>query len=449
MNGREFKTCQESPFSGLDEKELHRLYQLASIRKVDIGEVLIREGDTDQTVYVVLEGTIDIVKNLSGRPERVAEMGSGAWVGEIAFTKLTPRTASVVAGTPGRVMVITKATLQAMTPETQLYFFRRLNDLANERIRRLESREQYLTGKNDKLMDYIHAVHFGEAESYRQSDMIQGIIKKIPRLPVFPASLAADLLKGRMTTREVAEHVKENPALTAMVMDAVNSSFYGLASPFNDIHHAILQLGFNEVYLLILSDGLRATMPDRSAYHTILSHSVAVSHLAFVLCRETNKGQMAKVATLGLMHDLGRGVVQLLKEKNKNLAMLIDAMDPARLGAVLLREWGMPELLCRSVEHQRLPEFTPPHRIPDEIRIDVSLLYLAHLCTEILKGCSQADLPTTFLEDYLGLIDWPEGDLETLVRIRLLPALTRHMNTYPVSFRTLLENFSKPVEDSV
>jgi len=35
------------------------------------GEVLIKEGDTDQTVYVVLDGQIRIVKDMQGQAKAV------------------------------------------------------------------------------------------------------------------------------------------------------------------------------------------------------------------------------------------------------------------------------------------------------------------------------------------------------------------------------------------
>ena len=43
-------------FGGLEEKELNTLYNLAKIKTLQKDEALFLEGDTDQTVYVVLGG---------------------------------------------------------------------------------------------------------------------------------------------------------------------------------------------------------------------------------------------------------------------------------------------------------------------------------------------------------------------------------------------------------
>ncbi|MDY6851871.1 MAG: cyclic nucleotide-binding domain-containing protein, partial [Thermodesulfobacteriota bacterium] len=124
---------QVSTFAELSEKERNTLYGLAAIKTLKKGEYLIREGETDQTLYVVLEGEVKITKVVQGRITEIAALHEGDWIGEIAFTKRTPRTASVLAWTPARVMAINKPTLNALPPETQLFFFRRMSDLANDR----------------------------------------------------------------------------------------------------------------------------------------------------------------------------------------------------------------------------------------------------------------------------------------------------------------------------
>ena len=49
-------------FTGLSENDLNQLYNLAEIKKLRPDEVLIKEGDTGQTVYIVMEGNICINK---------------------------------------------------------------------------------------------------------------------------------------------------------------------------------------------------------------------------------------------------------------------------------------------------------------------------------------------------------------------------------------------------
>ena len=69
-------------FGGLGEKEANTLYNLATTKTLRKDEVLFVEGNTDQILYVVLEGEIRVVKHLYGQQtEKVSTLRDGAWVG--------------------------------------------------------------------------------------------------------------------------------------------------------------------------------------------------------------------------------------------------------------------------------------------------------------------------------------------------------------------------------
>ena len=50
----------------------------------------------------------------------------------------------------------------------------------------------------------------------------------------------------------------------------------------------------------------------------------------------------------GLLHDLGKVVLELLKEQNPNLGFLLQSLDSAKLGSVLLRQWKILNLPCSN-----------------------------------------------------------------------------------------------------
>jgi CRP-like cAMP-binding protein len=52
---------------------------------------------------VLVDGTVDVVQG----GEKIAELGAGDWLGEIALLTQAPRTATVTTTSPVRVLVIT------------------------------------------------------------------------------------------------------------------------------------------------------------------------------------------------------------------------------------------------------------------------------------------------------------------------------------------------------
>jgi len=138
---------------------------------------------------------------------------------------------------------------------------------------------------------------------------------------------------------------------------------------------------------------------------------------------------------------MGRGVIFLLKKQNPSLGILIDSLDHARLGALLLKEWGMPDILTRSLEFQSYPELLPPDMIHMEIRNNVAILYLAHLCLKLIEGTSDSALPDVFMVEYMKLLGWDQPDPNQIIRKQLLPILTKSINTYPIAFRKLLKEY--------
>ena len=70
-----------------------------SIRRLEAGEVLVRQGEPGTSIYLVLDGVIRVDRN----GERLAEYGPGALLGERAHLEGGVRTATLTAVTPSRV----------------------------------------------------------------------------------------------------------------------------------------------------------------------------------------------------------------------------------------------------------------------------------------------------------------------------------------------------------
>ncbi len=426
-------------FKNLDDKQIKTLYNLFTIKKLQAGDVLFKEGDIVQTVYLILRGEIKIEINHPGKPMQIETLGEGDCIGEIAFFKKVPKIVSAIAYEPSSVMAIDKITITALEDKTQLFLCKWINGLAASRINKLEAKEKTLTVKSKQLMKDIFYKRTHDKADFSNSEIIQSILNKIPRLPAFATSLVGMLLNERTSVDQLSNQIKNDPSLVGIIMKTVNSSYYGFTRKISDIHRAIVLLGFNEIYQLVVAEGVRQAMPKTPEFEKIHSHCVAISRIASVLSQETRVGKPAEMATIGLLHDLGQVVIQLLKNQNPKLAPFISVLDHSQMGSLLLKSWNLPDVIWKTVGFQSYPEFSPPSNIDGEIRNNVILLYMAHLCYEVFQEHTKDALSTAFLEEHsqqLNLKGFPVADI---ARECVLPGLKNNIHTLPASFRQLLE----------
>ena len=80
-------------FKEFSDTDLWELLRWSDWLEVTDGEVVIREGDFDHDVYLLVEGTVSVLKGDS----KIAELKHGELFGEIAFLAERKRTATVIA----------------------------------------------------------------------------------------------------------------------------------------------------------------------------------------------------------------------------------------------------------------------------------------------------------------------------------------------------------------
>ncbi len=90
---------------GLDREEAARFLGAATLLEIGEGDLVIREGERDNTLYVLLSGVADVTVGDPGNPP-VAVFGAGDTFGEIGFLTSVPRTANVVARADCEVLVL-------------------------------------------------------------------------------------------------------------------------------------------------------------------------------------------------------------------------------------------------------------------------------------------------------------------------------------------------------
>lgn len=89
-------------FEGCSTAQLRTIDRLLTEVRVPAGRELIRQGERGLDFAVVVDGRARVVRD----GERVAELGPGAFFGELALVEGRERTATVTARTPMRLYVL-------------------------------------------------------------------------------------------------------------------------------------------------------------------------------------------------------------------------------------------------------------------------------------------------------------------------------------------------------
>jgi CRP-like cAMP-binding protein len=95
-------------FAGLNEAALRLLWERAKEVKAAAGEVVVREGETGNRLFVVGEGQVRVCKHFGQADEiELAKLAPGNFFGEMCILETLPRSATVQA--------VTDTTLYSLT----------------------------------------------------------------------------------------------------------------------------------------------------------------------------------------------------------------------------------------------------------------------------------------------------------------------------------------------
>jgi CRP-like cAMP-binding protein len=89
-------------FAGCSARELKSVQKLLEDVPAKAGRVLCKEGEYGSEFYLILEGSASVRRN----NRKLAEVGPGQYFGELALLDRQPRSATVVADTDMRLLVL-------------------------------------------------------------------------------------------------------------------------------------------------------------------------------------------------------------------------------------------------------------------------------------------------------------------------------------------------------
>jgi CRP/FNR family transcriptional regulator, cyclic AMP receptor protein len=120
-------------FSDLPKRALQRLAKEADELTFDPGARIVEEGMLGETLFVVMQGKAKVLR----RGRRVGSVVPGDFFGELSTIDGGPRTATVVAETPMKVLRLFRATLRRLLEDEPGLSIKILDGMAR-RIRQVE-----------------------------------------------------------------------------------------------------------------------------------------------------------------------------------------------------------------------------------------------------------------------------------------------------------------------
>ncbi len=99
-------------FKSLDQEGRARLFAGATTVTFELGQVVVREGDPGEALYLIRKGQVEVSTIREGKRIELARLGPGACFGEVALLSGRPRTATVVALEPCTMLCFPKQQIE-------------------------------------------------------------------------------------------------------------------------------------------------------------------------------------------------------------------------------------------------------------------------------------------------------------------------------------------------
>jgi HD-like signal output (HDOD) protein len=221
---------------------------------------------------------------------------------------------------------------------------------------------------------------------------IKETIEFLPPVPLIMSELTDAINDEKTDMEKVGTIISKDPSMSVNILKIANSAFYRIPNRVATIEHAVRMIGMREVASLCLAcSALNALKPSRNIPVIDLTafwkHSVATGLFARLLSRELNIGLLNNLYLAGLMHDVGKVVIdRFAHEVYKEVLKLtydegISVMDAEKrvvgeshdkVGGWLMEKWRLPAAYVHvSAYHHSVNE------TPEGSRVMVALISFA------------------------------------------------------------------------
>ncbi|MDA8404946.1 MAG: HDOD domain-containing protein [Desulfobacteraceae bacterium] len=209
-------------------------------------------------------------------------------------------------------------------------------------------------------------------------------LKKVDSFPTLSKVVATivDIARNPSSgVNELTSVIKNDPALTLILLKVVNSAYYGFPQKIESIERAVVIIGHDEVVNLALGLGASQAIdiaPVKGLYQpkTLWHHLMGTALICRFLCKRYQKKDEPGLFTAGLLHDFGK--IFLVQHYPDIYGKLhLDAaefsiplyeleeecfgINHAVIGKYIGSNWNLPEPLIQAAAYHHQPFFATEH----------------------------------------------------------------------------------------
>jgi CRP-like cAMP-binding protein len=142
--------------SELSEEEAATLAELMEMRELGGGEYLITEGTSDDSLHVIIEGTLEVVKRTAGdTTASIAVIREGHLAGELSFIDGNVHTVGLRALSDSKIMSLARADFESIIDKNPQLIYKVLRAVARSAHRIM----QQMNHEFIELNNYIFKQH--------------------------------------------------------------------------------------------------------------------------------------------------------------------------------------------------------------------------------------------------------------------------------------------------
>jgi putative nucleotidyltransferase with HDIG domain len=200
-------------------------------------------------------------------------------------------------------------------------------------------------------------------------------IKALPTLPDVAVRLLEMERNPNASAGEMAAMVEQDMSLAMRVLKMVNSPYFGLRREITSIQQAVVFIGTSNLRSVVLAGAVSNLFDRRGSVKSFnrmefWKHSLAVAAMSRELARRTKIVEPQIAFTGGLIHDMGKVVIdrflhrdfELICDLMDNESMTMSdaereilGVDHAQIGSHLASRWNLPDILREVVNCHHKP----------------------------------------------------------------------------------------------